>query len=143
MDTCRIYDTEEKLFRAPRGYYLACPINAGFSLGTEIEKELDARYAMKKKLQKFYADYEFTGGDCLPADDVFNLVVKDKYRHSTNEKIIRDALETMKTFVQELLVVGIAIPKFGCGKDMPWETIKSIIEEVFRGVNVTIIFCNL
>lgn len=143
MNACRIYNTRAKLFHMPRGCYLACPINAGFSLGTEIEKELNVRYDMKKKLQKFYADYEFNGGDCLPIDDVFNLVIKDKYRHSTNEKIIRDALETMKTFTQELLITGIALPKFDGGKNMPWETIRGIIEKVFKDIDVIIFICGL
>lgn len=143
MDTCRIYNTKIRAFHMPRGYYLACPINAGFSLGTEVEKELNVRYDMKKKLQKFYADYEFTGGDCLPVDDVFNLVIKDKYRHPTNEKIIRDALETMKTFVKELLITHIAIPRFEYGKNMSWETINGIIEDIFADTDITIFICEL
>ena len=64
------------LFTVPQGYYLAHCISADFALGAGIAKTFDAVYNMRFKLFKNYDNYEYDGGDALPIDNVFKVLIQ-------------------------------------------------------------------
>ena len=132
------------LFTVPQGYYLAHCISADFSLGAGIAKTFDNVYNMRFKLFREYPSYEFEGGDCLPIDNVFNLVTKQKYWHKPTYETVRAALEMMKEFMDFLSVTKLAMPKISAGLDrLEWSKVYEIICEVFEDTDVDIVICEL
>lgn len=132
------------LFTVPQGYYLAHCISADFSLGAGIAKTFDNVYNMRFKLFREYPSYEFEGGDCLPIDNVFNLVTKDKCFHKPTYDSVRDALEVMRDMMEDLGVTKLAMPKIASGLDrLDWNEVYKIICEVFEDTDVEILICEL
>lgn len=132
------------LFTVPQGYYLAHCISADFALGAGIAKIFDEVYNMRFKLFREYDNYEYEGGDSLPIDNVFNLVTKKKCYHKPTYDSLREALECMKDEMEILGVTKLAMPKIGCGLDrLSWDQVYEIICEVFEGMDVKILICEL
>lgn len=137
------FETKD-LFTAPQGYYLAHCISADFALGAGIAKVFDNVYNMRYKLFSFYDNYQYTGGDALLVDNVFNLVTKPKCYHKPTYESLREALETMKVIMGDLAIDKLAMPKIAAGLDrLDWDTVYNIICEVFEDTDVEILICEL
>lgn len=135
---------KKDLFTMPQGYYLAHCISADFALGAGIAKAFDDVYNMKFKLYRNYDNYEYNGGDCLPVDNVFNLVTKQKCWHKPTYDSLRDALEMMKEQIEFLNVTKLAMPWIGCGLDrLQRDQVYDIICEVFEDMDIDIVICEL
>lgn len=132
------------LFTVPQGYYLAHCISADFALGAGIAKTFDNVYNMRFKLFREYPSYEFEGGDCLPIDNVFNLVTKDKCFHKPTYDSVRDALEVMRDMMEDLGVTKLAMPRIASGLDkLQWSQVYDIICDVFKNTDIEILICEL
>ena len=132
------------LFTVPQGYYLAHCISADFALGAGIAKTFDNVYNMRFKLFREYPGYEFESGDCLPIDNVFNLVTKDKCFHKPTYDSVRDALEVMRDMMEDLGVTKLAMPRIASGLDrLNWSQVYDIICDVFKNSDVEILICEL
>lgn len=132
------------LFTVPQGYYLAHCISADFALGAGIAKTFDEVYNMRFKLFKNYDNYEYTGGDALPIDNVFNLVTKPKCYHKPRYEAVREALDVMKELVINLDITKIAMPKIASGLDrLDWDVVYDMIYDVFEDTDVEILICEL
>ena len=132
------------LFTMPQGYYLAHCISADFALGAGIAKTFDNVYNMKFKLYRNYPDYEYNGGDCLPVDNVFNLVTKHKCWHKPTYDSLRESLEMMREQMDFLGVTKLAMPWIGCGLDrLQRNQVYDIICEVFEDTDVEIVICEI
>lgn len=132
------------LFAVPQGYYLAHCISADFALGAGIAKKFDEVYNMRFKLFREYDNYEYEGGDSLPIDNVFNLVTKKKCFHKPTYDSLREALECMKYEMEILGVTKLAMPRIASGLDrLEWSRVYEIVCEVFEGMDVEILICEL
>lgn len=132
------------LFTMPQGYYLAHCISADFALGAGIAKAFDSVYNMRFKLFRQHPDYEYSGGDAILIDNVFNLVTKQKYWHKPTYESLREALEMMKEQLDFLGATKLAMPWIGCGLDkLQKDKVYDIICEVFGDTNVDIIICEI
>lgn len=137
--------TEKRdLFTMPQGYYLAHCISADFALGAGIAKVFDSVYNMRFKLFRNYDNYEYTSGDALLVDNVFNLVTKRKCWHKPTYDSVREALEMMKEQLDFSGATKLAMPKIASGLDrLEWSKVYEIICEVFEDTDVEIVICEL
>ena len=132
------------LFTVPQGYYLAHCISADFALGAGIAKTFDNVYNMRYKLFSFYDNYQFSGGDALVIDNVFNLVTKNKCYHKPTYQSLRESLETMKYIMEDLEITKLAMPRIGSGLDkLNQDMVYDIICEVFEDTDVEILICEI
>lgn len=130
------------LFTVPQGYYLAHCISADFALGAGIAKTFDNVYDMRHKLFTFYDGYEYREGDALIVDNVFNLVTKPKYYKKPTYDSLRESLEVMRDYTEELFINKLAMPKISSGLDrLEWSKVYDIICEVFEDTDVEILIC--
>lgn len=135
---------KKDLFTMPQGYYLAHCISADFALGAGVAKVFDNVYNMKFKLYRHYDNYEYNGGDCLPVDNVFNLVTKKKCWHKPTYDSLREALEMMREQLEFLGATKLAMPWIGCGLDkLQRDNVYDIICEVFEDMDIEIVICEL
>lgn len=135
---------QKDLFTMPQGYYLAHCISADFTLGAGIAKVFDEVYNMRFKLFRHYPDYEYTCGDALLVDNVFNLVTKKKCWHKPTYEDLRESLEMMRDQLEFIDATKLAIPMLGCGLDkLQWVQVEHIIKDVFSDTNVDIVVCVL
>lgn len=139
-----ITTVKKNLFDMPQGYYLAHCINASFELGAGIAKTFNSVYNMRFKLVKRHGNYVYHGGDALLVDNVFNLVTKNTRWDRPTYDSLRESLEMMKEYMCFLDITKIAMPKIGCGLDrLSWDEVYDIICEVFEGMDVDIVICEL
>lgn len=132
------------LFTVPQGYYLAHCISADFTLGAGIAKTFDEVYNMRFKLFRNYDNYEYSGGDALPVDNVFNLITKQKCWHKPTYESLREALEMMKEQLDFLGATKLAMPKIASGLDrLDWNQVYDVICEVFEDMDIDIVICEL
>lgn len=132
------------LFTVPQGYYLAHCISADFALGAGIAKTFDNVYNMRYKLFSFYDNYQFSGGDALVIDNVFNLVTKNKCYHKPTYQSLRESLEVMKDIMADLDITKLAMPRIGSGLDrLNADMVYDIICEVFEDTDVEILICEI
>ena len=132
------------LFTMPQGYYLAHCISADFALGAGIAKIFDNVYNMRFKLFRNYPDYEYSCGDALLIDNVFNLVTKKKCWHKPTYDSLKESLEMMKEQLDFLGATKLAVPMLGCGLDrLQWAQVENIIKDVFADTDVDIVVCVL
>ena len=132
------------LFTVPQGYYLAHCISADFALGAGIAKTFDNVYNMRYKLFSFYDNYQFSGGDALVIDNVFNLVTKNKCYHKPTYQSLRESLEVMKDIMGDLAITKFAMPRIGSGLDkLNQDMVYDIICEVFEDTDVEILICEI
>lgn len=132
------------LFTVPQGYYLAHCISADFALGAGIAKTFDNIYNMRYKLFKFYDNFEYSGGDALLVDNVFNLVTKPKCFHKPTYKSLRESLEVMRDIMGDIGVTKLAMPRIGSGLDrLDANMVYDIICEVFEDTDVEILICEI
>lgn len=135
---------KKDLFTVPQGYYLAHCISADFALGAGIAKTFDSIYNMRYKLFKFYDNFEYSGGDALLVDNVFNLVTKPKCFHKPTYKSLREALEVMRDIMEDIGVTKLAMPRIGSGLDkLSQDMVYDIICEVFEDTDVEILICEI
>lgn len=140
-----IHTEKKDLFTMPQGYYFAHCISSDFALGAGIAKVFDSVYNMRYKLFKLFPNYEYNNhGDALVIDNVFNLVTKEKYWHKPTYNSVREALQMMREYVDELCITKIAMPKIASGLDkLDWDKVHEIICEVFEDSDVDIVICEL
>jgi hypothetical protein len=132
------------LFTMEQGYYLAHCISADFTLGAGVAKAFDFMYNMRFKLFRRFPDYEYSCGDALLIDNVFNLVTKNRHWNKPTYESMRDALEMMREHLEFLDVTKLAMPKIGCGLDrLSWDEVYEIICEVFEDMDIDIVICEL
>jgi O-acetyl-ADP-ribose deacetylase (regulator of RNase III) len=126
--------------------YVHC-ISLDFALGAGIAKQINARYNMRGKLfdmKNKYPQYfkEFKYGFCVTIDGVSNLITKDKYYNKPTMKTMKEALVSLKKYVENNKVKKIAMPKIGCGLDrLDWNDVSSLIKKIFQDIDVEIVVC--
>jgi hypothetical protein len=139
-----ITTVNKDLFTMTQGYYLAHCISADFALGAGIAKAFDSVYNMRFKLFRQYPNYEYQGGDALLVDNVFNLVTKKKCWHKPTYESLRESLEMMKEQLDFLGATKLAMPKIASGLDrLEWTRVYDIICEVFEGMDIEIVICEI
>jgi hypothetical protein len=140
---------EEKrdLFNVTDDYYLAHCISADFGMGKGIVVEFNKRYDMKNNLMKRFKINNWNGkGYCLSDGKVFNLITKEKYWNKPTYETLKQSLECMREEILffDGMVAKLAMPKIGCGLDrLQWDKVKTILEEVFKDIEVEILVCYL
>ena len=128
------------LFTVPQGHYLAHCISADFALGAGIAKVFNDVFNMREKLKEFYSWPDV--GDCLPVDNVFNLVTKELAFQKPTIDSLGESLQCMKRQMLALKIKKLAMPKIGCGLDkLDWEEVKDVIETVFDDTDIEILVC--
>lgn len=135
------------LFAVPQGYYLAHCISGDYALNDGIAKRFDKVYNMRFKLQRNYAipkDKKSANvGRALLVDNVFNLVIKERYFHKPTYETLYETLVDMKEQCEDFDIAKLAIPLLGCESGLNWAQVKDIIEDVFEKTPIEIVVCRL
>jgi len=141
-----ITEVSQDLFSIPQGYYLAHCISGDYAFEAGIAAELDKRYDMRLKLHERFsipAGKRFANvGRALLVDNVFNLVVKERYFHKPELETIFAALLDMRARCDNNGIRFLAMPLISYGPDGPdWEHIRGLFEVVFADADIQILVC--
>lgn len=143
-----IYHEEKKnLFDVPQGWWLAHCISADFALGAGVAQQIDQQFNMREMLNLMWGPISSMCGKwsapcCLPCGNVYNLVTKQRYYQKPTLDSLRVALEEMASYVVEMGVKKIAMPRIGCGLDrLNWDEVSHMIREIFTDIDVEIMVC--
>lgn len=134
-------EVQGDLFTAPQGHYLVHCISSDFALGAGIAMQFNNVFNMREKLLRNYGyyDYEELGATCLPIDNVYNLVTKNRCFDKPTLQSLADALVCMKNWCIKNKTMYLAMPKIGCGLDkLNWNDVVQIIHRVFEDTDVHI-----
>ncbi|XP_061590727.1 ADP-ribose glycohydrolase OARD1 [Cololabis saira] len=70
---------------------------------------------------------------------IYYLITKKKYSQKPTYDSLRQSLEDMRAHCVDNKVMGISMPRIGCGLDrLQWPKVSEILEEVFKDTNITI-----
>lgn len=73
---------------------------------------------------------------------IYYLVTKKVSYGKPTYETIWSSLKKMRDHIQKNKVKKLAIPCLGCGLDkLDWETVKSMIAYLFKGLDVEIVVC--
>ena len=101
---------------------------------------------MKNRLKSKYPNYKsnYTDGECILEDRVFNLITKACYWGKPTYRSMRNALVSMKEICNKHDCKKVAMPVIGCGLDkLEWSKVSEIIKEVFEDTDIEILVCKL
>ena len=146
-----IYLEEKRdLFSVPDDYYLAQCISADLGMGKGIAVQFNKKFNMKNKLTIVYGNStlkEWDSGNegcCILMDKVFNLVTKRNYWSKPTYETLMKALLDMKKHIEAVGANKVAMPMIGCGLDrLEWAKVSQLIQNVFTGMQLTILVCKL
>ena len=86
------------------------------------------------------------GGVCsLPSGSVriYYLITKPKYWDKPTYETLRASVEAMRVDMAQRQLKRIAMPRIGCGLDgLKWDTVRSIIEQVFVDSGIDVLICS-
>nr|XP_058970258.1 ADP-ribose glycohydrolase OARD1-like isoform X1 [Pocillopora verrucosa] len=70
---------------------------------------------------------------------VYYLVTKEKSFHKPTYKTLQSSLEAMRDHCLTHNVIGLSMPKIGCGLDgLQWYRVSGIIHQVFQDTNINV-----
>lgn len=136
-------------------YFVHC-ISADCAMGAGIAKQFVNKFKevnrdLRKECKSQIDKWQWT---CTITYPLYSIVTKDYYYEKPTYKSMRLALkELAKTYMtyyvansldgKEAPVKTLIMPRIGCGLDrLEWSKVKTLIEEVFKFLPVTIIVCN-
>ena len=126
--------------------YVHC-ISMDFAMRVGVAKQIEYRYQIRTKLKAIAKQnptyfQEFKFGFCVTVDNICNLITKRYYYNKPTLVTMKEALFALKNKIVKDNIKQIAMPKIGCGYDrLYWEDVESLIKEVFKDIDVTIIIC--
>lgn len=134
-----IREEKRDLFSVDQKYALAHCISSDYALGAGIAVEFNKRFNMRKRLEEIGSHMY---PECVPVDNVFNLVTKERYWHKPTYETLEDSLLEMKEMIMYKGVKYLAMPRIGSGLDkLSWPKVKSLIEEIFGDLEIEILIC--
>lgn len=133
-------EIEKDLFTLPENHHLVHCISADCKLGAGIAKEFEQRYNLRGPLRELPV---YMPG-CVYIGKIFNLVTKTRYYHKPTYKNLQMSLRMLNEWVKKENIKFLGMPRIGTGLDkLHWNKVKKLIEEEFKGTNVTITVCHL
>lgn len=144
-----LIEKKMNLFNVDNKYYLAHCISADSgidnrAMGLGIVVEFNKKFHMKSKIQNYAKSNNIKVGDAILIDRVFNLITKSKYYGKPTYDTLRSSLESVKQQIINNDIKYLACPRLGCGLDrLQWGRVRSIIQDVFTGLNLEILVCRL
>jgi hypothetical protein len=144
-----LIEKKMNLFSVDDKYYLAHCISA--DAGTDnramnlgIVVEFNKKFHMKSRIKEYAKSNEIKVGDAILINKVFNLITKSRYYGKPTYDTLRMSLETMKSQIINNDIKYLAIPKIGSGLDrLQWGRVRSIIQDIFTGLDLEILVCRL
>lgn len=134
-----IKEEKRDLFSVDQKYALAHCISSDYALGAGIAVEFNKRFNMRKRLEEIGSHMY---PECIPVDNVFNLVTKERYWHKPTYETLEDSLLEMKEMIMYKGVKCLAMPRIGSRLDkLSWPKVKSLIEEIFSDLEIEILIC--
>jgi hypothetical protein len=134
-----IREEKRDLFSVDQKYALAHCVSSDYALGAGIAVEFNKRFNMRKRLEEIGSHMY---PECIPVDNVFNLVTKERYWHKPTYESLGDSLVEMKEMIMYKGVKYLAMPRIGSGLDkLSWPKVKSLIEEIFSDLEIEILIC--
>lgn len=113
----------------------------------KLIKEYMRTYNTIKKtkwMQEYAKLNDIKVGNAILINKVFNLITKSKYYDKPTYDTLRRSLETMKEQIINKDIHYLAMCKIGCGLDkLQWSRVRSIIQDVFTGLDLEILVCKL
>lgn len=135
----KLIEEKRDLFSVDQKYALAHCISSDYALGAGIAVEFNKRFNMRKRLEEIGSHMH---PECVPVDNVFNLVTKERYWHKPTYETLEDSLLEMKEMIIYKGVKYLAMPRIGSGLDkLSWPKVKSLIEEIFSDLEIEILIC--
>lgn len=144
-----LIEKKMNLFNVGDKYYLTHCISADAgtdsrAMGLGIVVEFNKRFHMKAKIKEYAKLNDIEVGDAILIDKVFNLITKSKYYGKPTYDTLRMSLESMRSQMIDKDIHYLAMPKLGCGLDrLQYGRVRSIIQDVFTGLNLEILVCKL
>ncbi|MFC0903704.1 macro domain-containing protein [Clostridium sp. MT-14] len=145
----KLLEKKVNLFDLDNKYYLAHCISADAgidnrAMGLGIVIQFNKKFHMKAKIKKYAELNDIKVGNAILIDRVFNLITKSKYYGKPTYDSLRTSLEAMKEQILNNDIHYLAVPKLGCGLDkLQWGRVRSIIQDVFTGLDLEILVCKL
>lgn len=147
----KLIEKKMNLFEVDSKYYFAHCISADAginpkAMGLGIVVEFNKKFHMKSKIQQYVKDsgQNLKVGQCVIIGKVVNLITKSKYYGKPTYNTLRMSLEDLKDFVISENIKYLAMPKLGCGLDrLQYGRVRSIIQDVFTGLDIEILVCYL
>ncbi len=134
-----IREEKRDLFSVDQKYALAHCVSSDYALGAGIAVEFNKKFNMRKRLEEIGSHMY---PECVPVDNVFNLVTKERYWHKPTYETLEDSLLEMKEMIMYKGVKYLAMPRIGSGLDkLSWPKVKSLIEEIFSDLEIEILIC--
>lgn len=122
-------------------YYLVHCISSDCKMGAGIAVEFEKRFKLRDELLKHKLGLRYYPS-CIPINNVFNLITKDKYWDKPTYESLKDSLNIMKIICDRQKIKYLAMPRIGSGLDkLIWTKVKEIIKEIFEHTNIEILVC--
>ena len=144
------------LLEMPCYYHIAHCIPADLSFGGETAKRINILYDMENKIRR---DFDSSidamyPGDCLPVENVINLIAVDKKYQKSNYKIMGDCITNLCTLCYCDEIQFLAMPLIGSGGlGLDWGTVEDMVLGIFKGQyddeenienrHIHIVFCDI
>jgi hypothetical protein len=145
----KLIENKMNLFDLDNKYYLAHCISADAgidnrAMGLGIVVQFNKIYHMKSKIKEYVKFNDIKVGDAILIDKVFNLITKSKYYGKPTYDTLKMSLENMRHQIINNKIHYLAMPKLGCGLDkLQYGRVRSIIQDVFTGLDLEILVCKL
>jgi O-acetyl-ADP-ribose deacetylase (regulator of RNase III) len=122
---------------------LAHCVSQDLNMGAGIAKIFKKTFGLQKELQNKnkqigeVAIVKQTVG--LHHRYIYYLITKQRYFHKPTYKTLTASLINMRTHIIKRDIPTLSIPRIGCGLDkLNWEKVESILEEVFKDIDIII-----
>ena len=136
-----LFETKNILEAIDEGHFVAHAISGDYVMSIGLAKQINNEYEIASKL---FLEYDYIAptdyiGEALLVDNIFNLVVKPKYRHSLRSDDLICALYSLKDECESRGITDIYMPKICCGYNgMEWSVVERWLTEAFDDTEITI-----
>lgn len=140
---------QKDLFTLPKTYALCHCISSDIAMGKGIALKFREMGVRTQILSELKGQGTWDGnGYCVPVTTngqrIYNLVTKERYYNKPTLKTLTDALQSMKDMIVKENTKQLAMPLIGCGLDrLNWADVQSIIQSMFKDIDIEIIVCKL
>ena len=145
----KLIEKKMNLFEVDDKYYLAHCISADAgtdnrAMGLGIVVQFNKKFHMKAKIKEYAKSNNLKVGNAILINRVFNLITKSKYYGKPTYDTLRMSLESMRSQMIDKDIHYLAMPKLGSGLDrLQYGRVRSIIQDVFTGLDLEILVCKL
>ena len=134
-----LYETKSIFDAIDEEKFVAHAISGDYVMGMGLAQQLNEKYDLARKLfiEHDYDDPFKNVGKALLVDNVFNLTVKPKYRHTVRAPDVVCALHSLRQECEARAITDIYMPKICCGRTgLDWNVVSQWIADIFNETEI-------